>query len=148
MTPATEWLAGAAVGPQRAMTQWQQRGLADLRAGARWDLIEVDLRLATLARGQLHTWDCHIGPRLVSGTDKRVWWLLPLGTGSTFDGIDGVTVRLTGWILSAPAPGRYSGGRDWQLPEDPRNLTQPSDLRAALVASGSSWRVRTAGTAR
>ncbi|KJY43685.1 hypothetical protein VR41_01960 [Streptomyces sp. NRRL B-1568] len=139
-THLAHWLAQASPNPRATTAHWESGRTAPLLNGHRWDLVQLDFTLATVVVTHLKAHGHHIGPYLMSGAQRTMWWLLPLGTGYRLAGIRGVTVCPTDWPLLAPPPAKYLGDRVWVLPEPLApgrrpGLTAPDDLRAALDAA-------------
>ena len=134
MTDPVLWLSTAAAEPAEFLCEWRSKGVIGLPVGVKWDVVEVKLPLARKAARELKVLEEHIGARLFSGADRRVWWLLPLRSSQLFDGVPGTMALEPGASLSAPLPGHYHAERAWVLPEDIRQLTEPTALRDALWA--------------
>ncbi|GAA2722831.1 MULTISPECIES: hypothetical protein [Streptomyces] len=136
----TAWLARASIVPAATLDLWRLGCTAPLLPGREWDVVRVDFALAVAAVRQLKGAGRHIGPYLMSGAERAVWWLLPLGTGYRFAGEGGVTVHPGDWALLSPPPTKYVGNRVWVLPEEtPPALTSPGELLGAVRgALGSS----------
>ncbi|GHC41717.1 hypothetical protein [Streptomyces cinnamoneus] len=152
--PFTHWLARAATDPHATVHLWDMGCTAPLLTGRRWDVVQVDFALATAAVAELRAQGHHVGPYLMSGTERAMWWLLPLGAGRGFVTEEGVIVYPPGWALLSPPPGKYLRDRVWVLPEEeegdgqgPR-LTSPGSLRAALDAAGRALARKAAAPAR
>jgi hypothetical protein len=141
----TAWLASAAPDPARVLSSWEARELADLPAGTAWDVLEMELGLSTMVKGRLDESGAPLGPVMTSGIAGLAWWLLPVGSGPRFAGINEITVHSTGYHLAAPRPGMYVGERTWTVPPDdkhPSRLTDSAQLRVALESSLSTWTSR------
>ncbi|MBT2384022.1 hypothetical protein [Streptomyces sp. ISL-11] len=136
---SAQWLARAAFEPAVATALWAQGQPAPLMVGRRWDLVRLDFRLATAVITQLKTRGDHIGPYVMGGVERAMWWLLPLGSARRLVGVPDVIPYRRGAELFAPPPGGYAGDRMWVLPdgEDGRRhvLTSADDLREALRAA-------------
>ncbi|MGI5531129.1 hypothetical protein ACQEVX_28230 [Streptomyces syringium] len=135
MTDMTQWLAQAATEPPAAIAHWKAARPTPLTVGTRWDLAQISFGLACTALTQLRADGRHIGPYLMSGAERTVWFPLPLGTAYRLAGTRGVTVQPPGWELLAPSPGRYLGNRLWIVPHTvhaPTTLTTTDDLCDAL----------------
>ncbi|WP_414167733.1 hypothetical protein ACMATS_10115 [Streptoverticillium reticulum] len=138
-TSTTRWLSQAAMDPRTAVRLWKSGRTAPLQIGCRWELVRTDFTLGTAAVSRLKAGGAHIGPYLMGGAERVIWWLLPLGTGKRLAAVTGVAVHPRGAEIFAPPPGRYLGDRVWVLPDQAgerwNTLTSADDLRAALDAA-------------
>jgi catechol 2,3-dioxygenase-like lactoylglutathione lyase family enzyme len=141
-SPAETWLASAAADSVSVAALWEQRSLAPLPAGVLWDVLEGPLGLATMTKGRLQESGVLAGPMLAGGAEGLAWWLIPVGSGDRFAGIDAVTVHTDGWPLNSPQPGRYAGDRTWLIPPQPDRpqLTDPDALHLAIEAALPRWK--------
>ncbi|MCC2276094.1 hypothetical protein LKL35_11805 [Streptomyces sp. ET3-23] len=140
LTLPTDSLREAAHDPQLTVDLWAAGRTAPLMAGRQWDLVRIDFTLATAVIAQLKARDRHIGPYVMGGAERLMWWLLPLGVGRRLAGTPGLAVYPAGAELFVPPPGKYHGERVWVLPEGDGNastpaLTSPDDFREALAAA-------------
>ncbi|MBT2384020.1 hypothetical protein [Streptomyces sp. ISL-11] len=137
--PTHRWLAQAAASPPTVIRLWAVGQPAPLMVGRQWDLARLDFGLATAAITQLKTRGDHIGPYVMGGVERAMWWLLPLGGGRRLVGAPGVTPYRRGAELFVPPPGRYLGDRMWVLADEDGGrghaLTSADDLREALRAA-------------
>ncbi|MFE5868832.1 hypothetical protein ACFQ6V_09280 [Streptomyces roseifaciens] len=133
LAPSAAWLIKAARLPDTVAHAWRKGRCADLTAGTSWDLVELPFETGRKAMAVLDEQHFHIGPYLLSGIDRAMWVMLPLGTAHRLSGAPDVIVRPPGWQLRAPAPGRYSD-RLWLPPSGGRKpeLTNTGALLAAL----------------
>jgi hypothetical protein len=140
MTDPVLWLSTAAAKPATFLCEWRTKGVIELPIGVKWDVVEVELPFSRKAARELKALKEHIGGRLVSGAERRVWWLLPLRSGRLFDEVPGAMVLEAGESLLAPLPGRYDAERAWIFPEEVQQLTEPTALRDALWAvTADAW---------
>ncbi|MGK5640079.1 hypothetical protein ACSNOK_17430 [Streptomyces sp. URMC 126] len=131
----TRWLSRAAEDPRTALAHWSAGRTTPLTVGTAWDVVQLDFTLATAAVTLLRERNRPVGPYLMGGMERAMWWLVPLGAGTGFRSVPGAMPRPKGAELFAPAPGRYAGDRVWVLPEwageDRRIPTGFDDLREA-----------------
>ncbi|MEU7166379.1 hypothetical protein AB0A70_17300 [Streptomyces morookaense] len=137
-TSTTRWLSQAAMDPGAAVRLWESGRTAPLLVGRRWELVRTDFTLGTAAVSQLRERSCHIGPYLMGGVERMIWWLLPLGTARPLAAVPGAAVHPRGAEIFVPPPGRYLGDRVWVLPDQAgdrwNTLTSADDLHTALHA--------------
>ncbi|MEV4442645.1 hypothetical protein AB0K09_27260 [Streptomyces sp. NPDC049577] len=129
------WLLKAAADPAVAAELWAGGRTAPLVIGRQWDLARIDFPLATAAICELKARGRHIGPYLMGGAERAMWWPVPLGTGYRLTGAPGVHVYPAGAELFVPPPGKYLGERAWVVQETGPALTSAGDLRQALDAA-------------
>ncbi|MCC2276695.1 hypothetical protein LKL35_14945 [Streptomyces sp. ET3-23] len=100
--------------------------------------MRIDFALATAVVTRLKADGRHIGPYLMGGTERLMWWLTPVATRSRFGDLAGVAAYPKGAELFVPPPGRYLGDRVWVLPDQAgdrwNTLTSADDLHTALHA--------------
>ncbi|MEU7044915.1 hypothetical protein AB0A77_28190 [Streptomyces varsoviensis] len=139
------WLSASSDKPRAVRALWAQGQTAALINGRLWDTVEVPLGLSSLTSTYLAYRGRHVGPHLLSGAEHSAWWLVGAGRGEELAGIETVTVLPAGAPLPMPAPGAYSGGRLWILPEattdDPRpwmRLTSAAALRVAAAEAAQA----------
>ncbi|MEV5507272.1 hypothetical protein [Streptomyces orinoci] len=136
----THWLTPAASDPHTALKCRQAGETATLLVGRQWDLVQPEFTLATAAISQLKARERHIGPYLMGGTERAMWWPLPLRTAHRLSGVPGAVVRPHGSELFVPPPGKYLGDRVWLIRE-PYTLTDADELRTAVCAARDGSRV-------
>ncbi|MBZ4320225.1 hypothetical protein [Streptomyces huiliensis] len=147
MTTASRWLSAAAAEPRTALALWKNGRTAPLTVGARWDLLAVDFKLATAAVTHFRDHGYRLGPYLMSGVERTVWWCVPIGAGRRFTAQAGVASRPKGSEIFVPPPGAYAGDRVWVSPRDGRwsELTDPGELHEALGVAARRLAQRTVG---
>ncbi|GHG78218.1 hypothetical protein [Streptomyces griseocarneus] len=146
-TPFAHWLHEAAADPDLTTMLWAAGRTAPLVVGRRWDLAWIDFTLATAVITELKARCRHIGPYVMGGAERAMWWLVPLGTGYRLAGAPGLHVYPVGAELFVPPPDKCLGKRVWVLPESDADtptaaLTAPDDLRQALESAAQRLRRR------
>lgn len=129
-TSAANWLATADDAPDRVRLWWANAGIALLTVGLRWEVIKTDSHRGrpAVATGTLS------GPILCDPVFDQMYFLVPLGTRTTWDAAETECLGADCW-LKVPAPHYTSPpGTHWlQAPDGSGTLVDPAALRPALT---------------
>lgn len=155
-TRSVEWLASTHPDPPKAHAGWYRRQTVLFPAGHVWDAVELPATTDSTA-GQAALHELGISGPVAHDPRQRIYYVLvPAGTaarsslpGTQCLGNSGDRDRSDCWV-GLPSPARVAGpGQHWAIPPDGTGrLTNPEELRAALVAHAANGTQRQNGGGR